>query len=87
MVELLKQDQYQPCPVEHQVIAIFAGTNGYVDDIPTSDIRKFEKELMKFVDAKYENIKKEIKEKKTLDDDLKAKLRAMIEEFKKSFQQ
>lgn len=87
MVELLKQDQYQPCPVEHQVIAIFAGTNGYVDDIPTSDVRKFEKELMKFVDAKYENIKKEIKEKKTLDDDLKAKLRAMIEEFKKSFQQ
>ncbi|MFZ3065475.1 MAG: F0F1 ATP synthase subunit alpha [Nitrospirota bacterium] len=87
MVELLKQDQYQPCPVEHQVIAIFAGTNGYVDDIPTSDIRKFEKELMKFVDAKYENIKKEIKEKKTLDDDLKAKLRAMVEEFKKSFQQ
>ena len=87
MVELLKQDQYQPCPVEHQVIAIFAGTNGYVDDIPTSDIRKFEKELMKFVDAKYENIKKEIKEKKTLDDDLKAKLRAMIEEFKKTIQQ
>ncbi|MBI5179936.1 MAG: F0F1 ATP synthase subunit alpha [Nitrospirae bacterium] len=86
MVELLKQDQYQPCPVEHQVIAIFAGTNGYVDDIPTSDVRKFEKELMKFVDAKYENIKKEIKEKKTLDDDLKAKLRAMIEEFKKAFQ-
>jgi len=87
MVELLKQDQYQPCPVEHQVIAIFAGTNGYVDDIPTSDVRKFEKELMKFVDAKYENIRKEIKEKKTLDDDLKAKLRAMIEEFKKTFQQ
>ena len=87
MVELLKQDQYQPCPVEHQVIAIFAGTNGYVDDIPTSDVRKFEKELMKFVDAKYENIRKEIKEKKTLDDDLKAKLRAMVEEFKKSFQQ
>ncbi len=87
MVELLKQDQYQPCPVEHQVIAIFAGTNGYVDDISTSDIRKFEKELMKFVDAKYENIRKEIKEKKTLDDDLKAKLRAMVEEFKKSFQQ
>ena len=87
MVELLKQDQYQPCPVEHQVIAIFAGTNGYVDDIPTSDVRKFEKELMKFVDAKYENIKKEIKEKKTLDDDLKAKLRAMIEEFKKTIQQ
>ncbi len=86
MVELLKQDQYQPSPVEHQVIAIFAGTNGYVDDIPTSSVRKFEKELMKFVDAKYENIKKEIKEKKTLDDDLKAKIRGMIEEFKKTFQ-
>ncbi|MBI5044198.1 MAG: F0F1 ATP synthase subunit alpha [Nitrospirae bacterium] len=86
MVELLKQDQYQPCPVEHQVIATFAGTNGYVDDIPTSAVRKFEKELMKFVDAKYENIKKEIKEKKTLDDDLKAKIRAMIEEFKKTLQ-
>ncbi len=86
MVELLKQDQYQPSPVEHQVIAIFAGTNGYVDDVPTSDVRKFEKELLKFVDATYENIKKEIKEKKSLDDDLKAKIRAMIEEFKKGFQ-
>ncbi len=86
MVELLKQEQYQPSPVEHQVIAIFAGTNGYVDDVPTSDVRKFEKELLKFVDVTYENIKKEIKEKKTLDDDLKAKIRAMIEEFKKGFQ-
>jgi F-type H+-transporting ATPase subunit alpha len=86
MVELLKQEQYQPSPVEHQVIAIFAGTNGYVDDVPTSDVRKFEKELLKFVDVTYENIKKEIKKKKTLDDDLKAKIRAMIEEFKKGFQ-
>ncbi len=86
MVELLKQDQYQPYPVVHQIIIIFAGTNGYVDDIPASSVRRFEKELIKFVDAKYEDIKKEIKEKKILDDDLKAKLRAMIEEFKNSFQ-
>ncbi len=47
---------------------------------------ELEKELLKFVDATYENIKKEIKEKKSLDDDLKAKIRAMIEEFKKGFQ-
>lgn len=86
MVELLKQDQYQPYPVVHQIIIIFAGTNGYVDDIPASSVRRFEKELIKFVDAKYEDIKKEIKEKKILDDDLKARLRAMIEEFKNSFQ-
>ncbi|MBI3354940.1 MAG: F0F1 ATP synthase subunit alpha [Nitrospirae bacterium] len=86
MVELLKQDQYQPYPVVHQIIIIFAGTNGYVDDIPASSVRRFEKELIKFVDAKYENIKKEIKEKKILDDDLKTRLRAMIEEFKNTFQ-
>jgi F-type H+-transporting ATPase subunit alpha len=86
MVELLKQDQYQPSSVVHQIIVIFAGTNGYVDDIPASSVRRFEKELIKFVDAKYEDIKKEIKEKKILDDDLKARLRAMIEEFKNSFQ-
>lgn len=86
MVELLKQDQYQPSPIVHQIIVIFAGTNGYVDDIPASSVRRFEKELIKFVDAKYEDIKKEIKEKKILDDDLKARLRAMIEEFKNSFQ-
>ncbi|MFZ3091072.1 MAG: F0F1 ATP synthase subunit alpha [Nitrospirota bacterium] len=86
MVELLKQDQYQPSSVVHQIIVIFAGTNGYVDDIPASSVRRFEKELIKFVDAKYEDIKKEIKEKKILDDDLKARLRAMIEEFKNTFQ-
>lgn len=86
MVELLKQDQYQPSSVVHQIIVIFAGTNGYVDDIPASSVRRFEKELIKFVDAKYEDMKKEIKEKKILDDDLKARLRAMIEEFKNTFQ-
>ena len=86
MVELLKQDQYQPYPVVHQIIIIFAGTNGYVDDISASSVRRFEKELIKFVDAKYEDMKKEIKEKKILDDDLKARLRAMIEEFKNTFQ-
>ena len=86
MVELLKQDQYQPSSVVHQIIVIFAGTNGYVDDISASSVRRFEKELIKFVDAKYEDMKKEIKEKKILDDDLKARLRAMIEEFKNTFQ-
>ena len=56
MVELLKQGQYQPVPVEKQVIAIWAGGNGYLDDIPVEDVRRFEAELLEFMDASHPDV-------------------------------
>jgi F-type H+-transporting ATPase subunit alpha len=85
MVELLKQDQYVPMPVEQQILVIFAGTNGYVDDVPVNAVKKFEAEMLKFVASKYGDLLKDIAAKKQLDDDLKSRCKAAIEEFKKSF--
>jgi F-type H+-transporting ATPase subunit alpha len=85
MVELLKQDQYSPLPVEQQILVIFAGTNGYVDEVPVASVRKFEAELLRFATSKYQPLLDDIKSKKQLDDDLKARIKSVIEEFKKSF--
>jgi F-type H+-transporting ATPase subunit alpha len=85
MVELLKQDQYVPMSMEDQVIVLFAGTQGYLDDIPVESIKKFEAEFMKYVRGTKDDIRTELAEKKAFDDTLKAKLIAAIEEFKKGF--
>ena len=85
MVELLKQDQYKPLPVEQQILVIFAGTNGYLDDVVVNAAKKFEAELLRFVVSKHQALLGDIKSKKQLDDDLKTRLKAAIEEFKKSF--
>jgi F-type H+-transporting ATPase subunit alpha len=85
MVELLKQDQYKPLPVEQQILVIFAGTNGYLDDIDAKAVKKFEAELLKFVNSKYQALLTDIKTKKQLDDDLKGRMKSSIEEFKKTF--
>ncbi len=85
MVELLKQDQYVPMAVEQQILVIFAGTNGYVDDIPVNALKKFEQELLRFTTSKYTDLLKDIGTKKQIDDDLKGRAKAAIEEFKKSF--
>jgi len=85
MVELLKQDQYSPLPVEQQILVIFAGTNGYVDEVPVPSVRKFEAELLRFATSKYQPLLDDIRTKKQLDDDLKARIKSVIEEFKKSF--
>jgi F-type H+-transporting ATPase subunit alpha len=85
MVELLKQDQYSPLPVEQQVLVIFAGTNGYVDEVPVNAVRKFESELLRFATSKYQSLLDDIKGKKQLDEDLKTRIKSVIEEFKKSF--
>ncbi len=85
MVELLKQDQYVPMPVDEQIIGIFAGTQGFMDDIPVEAVRAFEEGLLRFVRAERPAIKKEIMEKKELDDDLRAKITEAITTFKKTF--
>jgi F-type H+-transporting ATPase subunit alpha len=86
MVELLKQDQYVPLPVEQQVMLIFAGTQGFLDDIPVESVRKFDNEFMKFIKEQKEDLLKEIVEKKSIDDALKEKISKAVEEFKKGFQ-
>ena len=85
LVEILKQDQYQPLPVEKQIMIIFAGTQGYLDDIPVEQCRKFEAELYKFMDNSHRAVLDEIRTKKALDDALRGKVKAIIEEFKTEF--
>ncbi len=86
MVELLKQGQYVPLSFEDQVIVLFAGTQGFLDDVPIEAVRKFEDEFLKFLRGTKEDVRTELREKKMIDDSLKAKLKAAIEEFKKGFQ-
>jgi F-type H+-transporting ATPase subunit alpha len=86
MVELLKQGQYVPLPFEEQVIVIFAGVNGLLDDIPVESITKFEEEFLRYLRDNMENLKKEVAEKKEISEDLKEKISQAVEEFKKTFQ-
>ncbi|RLJ70226.1 ATP synthase F1 subcomplex alpha subunit [Hydrogenivirga caldilitoris] len=85
LVELLKQEPYNPLPVEKQIVAIFAGTNGYLDDLPVESVRKFEKELYVFLDNERPEILQEIREKKALDDELKGKIKEALDAFKAKF--
>jgi F-type H+-transporting ATPase subunit alpha len=85
LVEILKQPQYEPLPVERQVAVIFAGTNGYMDNIALSDARAFETELYRFIESRHAEVFSGIKEKKQLDDQLKSALTAAVAEFAKDF--
>ncbi|MFI5363948.1 MAG: F0F1 ATP synthase subunit alpha, partial [Elusimicrobiota bacterium] len=85
LVEILKQGQYVPLPIERQVLSIFAGTNGFVDEVPVAQVRRFETELFAFADARHGATMKELAEKKVIDDALKAKLETLIKEFKAQF--
>src|SRR5271169_2411295 len=85
LVEILKQGKYQPLPLEKQIVIIYAGTKGYLDDLPVEVCRKFEAELYRFVDNAHRGILDEIRTKKVLDADLTAKIKAIIEEFKTRF--
>jgi len=85
MVELLKQPQYRPMPVEEQVISLFAGTRGYMDAVPVEAVGKFEDGLLEYFRNAKGDILAEIREKAKLDDGLTAKLGAAIDEFKKGF--
>ena len=83
--EMLKQPQYNPMPVEYQVIIIFAATKKYLLDIPTADIQRFEKELFEFINTKYAEIPETIKNTKQLDENTEQLLVKAITEFKKEF--
>jgi F-type H+/Na+-transporting ATPase subunit alpha len=85
LVEVLKQPQYQPLPVEKQVIIIYAATNGYLDAVPVEQLRAYEIDLYKFLDTRKSGLIKALAEKKQIDDQVKADLNQALEEFGKSF--
>jgi F-type H+/Na+-transporting ATPase subunit alpha len=84
MVATLNQPQYDPWPMEEQVVALYAGVNGYLDDIPTADVPRFQSELREFMRAD-EAIYKEIRESGDLPDELGERLNGQIEKFKGTF--
>ncbi|HBG92009.1 MAG: F0F1 ATP synthase subunit alpha [Nitrospirae bacterium GWF2_44_13] len=86
MVELLKQDQFVPMTMIDQVLVLFAATQGFIDDIPVESVKKFEQEFLRYINDRKADIKKELGEKKAIDDALKAKLISAVEDFKKGFQ-
>lgn len=83
--EILKQDENKPMPVEKQVAAIFAVVNGFVDDIPLEDVRRFESELLAYLDSEHADVLTQIRETGKLEDDVNNQLRKAIETFKKGF--
>ena len=85
MVEVLKQGPYAPVPIEKQVVIIFAGAQGFLDDIEVSSVTKFEADLMPFMEAKYSNIFDAIRNDKKITDETDADLRKALEDFKASF--
>ncbi|PAF52732.1 F0F1 ATP synthase subunit alpha [Helicobacter sp. 13S00477-4] len=85
MVEVLKQAPYSPLPIEKQVVIIYAGAKGFLDDIPVSKVVKFEDELYPFLEAKYPKIFEDIRMKKALDKDLESVLAKALDEFKIGF--
>ena len=85
LVEILKQGQYKPMTIEKQVIIIFAATNGYVDSYPVSALKKYEDELMAFIESRHADILSDLRDKKALDDTVKPKLKKALEDFKGLF--
>ena len=85
LVELLKQPQYRPIPVEEQILIVFAGVGGYIDNITVEEVSRFEEELLKYVRENYSGLLSEIKTKKELSDDLKVRLDDVLAEFRGKF--
>jgi F-type H+/Na+-transporting ATPase subunit alpha len=85
LVELLKQPQHQPMPVEEQVVSIFLGTKGHLDSVPVEDVRRFETEFLDHMRAAHDEILKEIRETKQLPEETEDKLTDVINQFKKGF--
>jgi len=85
LVEVLKQGQYEPLPVERQVLIIYAATNGYVDDLPESAVRKYEAELYRFVENRHPQLFDTIRTKREFDAELKAQTNKVLDEFRETF--
>ena len=85
LVEILKQPQYQPMPVEKQVAIIYAVTNGHLDDVAVPQIRQWERDFISYLDTQHAQVLTDIRTKKTLDDEIKAALHRTLKEFTDQF--
>ncbi|GAA0078871.1 F0F1 ATP synthase subunit alpha [Clostridium sp. CTA-5] len=85
LMEVLKQDQYQPMDVTKQIVILYATVNDFLSDVKVSDIRRFEKEFLEYMDTHYRDIENSIIEEKTLTNEIKSRLEEAIVEFKKIF--
>jgi F-type H+-transporting ATPase subunit alpha len=85
MVELLKQGQYEPLPVDLQVMVIFAGVNGYVDDLPVEEARRFEKELIHYLEERHKDLRQQFLKKRALDEEMTTRLKEVLGEFKTAY--
>jgi F-type H+/Na+-transporting ATPase subunit alpha len=86
VVEILKQPQYAPMPVDKQIVSIYAVTNGYLDDVPVQDAKRFEEELLRYLETRQPDIGRRLTEKGDLPDEVEAGLKDAITEFKRQFQ-
>jgi F-type H+/Na+-transporting ATPase subunit alpha len=84
LVELLKQGQYKPMPVADQVLSIYAGTNGYLDDVPVNKVRQFEDDLLHYVSQHHPQVKKDLAAKGKIDDAFGKELKQIIGTFKQT---
>jgi F-type H+-transporting ATPase subunit alpha len=82
LVEVLKQDQYVPQDIARQVVIIFAATNGYIDEVEPSQARRYETELHSFIESSHADLYEILREKRELNDEVKAKLKGVLDEFK-----
>ena len=85
-MEVLKQPQYQPMPAEKEVMILFAGANGYLDEWPTSAVADYEKQMLEFMDNKHPALLQEIRDKNDISADLAENLKKALDEFKGMFQ-
>ena len=86
VVEVLKQPQYRPMPVDQQVVSIYAVTNGYFDDVPADDAKRFEDELLRYVETREPDIGRHVVEQGDLPDEVETKLKEVLDAFKQQFQ-
>ena len=86
LVEILKQGQYQPMPVEKQVLIIYAGTNGFIDQVAPENLQRYQNELFEFVESQHPGLFPAIVEKRQIDDDTKPQLEKALQEFNQRFE-
>ncbi|MFO7983292.1 MAG: F0F1 ATP synthase subunit alpha [Desulfuromonadales bacterium] len=85
LVEILKQPQYKPVPVEKQIMIIYAANNGYIDEYEVEDIQRYEQELQAFLESRHQELLDDLRDKKKIDEDLEERIKTVLEEFKGQF--
>ncbi|HEV2299695.1 MAG TPA: F0F1 ATP synthase subunit alpha [Candidatus Acidoferrales bacterium] len=85
LTEIFKQNQYEPLPVEKQILIIYAGTNRYLDDLPVEDVGRFEREMYSFLETNYGSVLKTLAQKKAFDDSLRGEISKALDDFKERF--